>query len=98
MVRRYFRRYFNGTLADHNGEYGSTVYDCIWYDRKDGFPILRYDAADPANTQVDYDDNFRMWRKGIDLDETLESDADCAVRSGEENEYHRNWCLGFYGE
>jgi hypothetical protein len=97
-MKRHFRRYFDGTRADHCGEFGSTVYDCIWYDRKTGKPVMRYDAADPANTQVDYDDAFVMWRKGVDLNEMLESDDGCTVRRGEEDAYHKEWCKAFYGE
>lgn len=65
MVRRYFRRY------EDDEEF---VCDAVWIDRTTGKEVLRYDAADPANTNPDYGaipDADCFANKGLDINERV---------------------------
>ena len=64
-VRRYFRQDYTNN---------DTVYDVIWWDAKTGEVVLRYDGADPANTDERYGatpDDMIFARKGLDFKERI---------------------------
>jgi len=54
---------------------GGTVYDVLYTDRTTGKIVLKYDGADPANTNPDYgaeSDSDVLARKGLDIDARIE--------------------------
>jgi hypothetical protein len=65
MVRRYYRTYYDD---------GYTIYDIIWIDRQTGKEVIRYDGADPANTNSYYgaiSDEEMFRRCGLDPYEVI---------------------------
>lgn len=58
-----------------NGEpWEDTVCDVYYVDRLTGQTVLRYDAADPANTRADYgadSDYWKMQKRGLNLEERI---------------------------
>lgn len=73
MVRRYERR------TDAPDDY---TYDILYVDRLTGREVMRYDGADPANTNPAYgaiSDRDAMASRGRDLDEEVEL-SKCVVK------------------
>lgn len=70
------------------------VFDCVWIDRKTGKIVMRYDAADPANTNPEYGaepDWYLLDQKGIDIQEKIPV-SECAVPPGKEHEHIYRLC------
>lgn len=67
-VRRYVKAY------DDEGDPDGTVYDAVWIDCTTGAEVMRYDAADPANTEESYGaipDSQCFANKGLDINERV---------------------------
>lgn len=65
LIRRFFHRY------EDDEEF---ICDAVWTDRTTGKEVLRYDAADPANTSPDYgavSDADCFASKGLDIREMV---------------------------
>lgn len=78
MVARYARHY---------DEPDETTFDVVWVDRLTGKTVLRYDGADPANTNPAYGakpDRDVFASKGLDIDAEIEAEKSAVpIRSGE---------------
>lgn len=73
LILRYLRSWDRGDPNDPN----STVYDAIYTDRLTGREVMRYDAADPANTQASYGaitDEEAMASRGLDINEEIDAE------------------------
>lgn len=63
-------------LYDESG--GPTMCDKVWIDRLTGHEVMRYDAADPANTNSYYGarpDEESFIHKGLDIYEVIASES-----------------------
>lgn len=70
LVRRYERR-----TSDSESYDDACTFEIFYVDRLTGREVLRYDGADPANTNPAYGaepDSEIFARKGLDLDEEVE--------------------------
>lgn len=66
MVRRYTKRL--------DIDEGDLICDAVWTDRTTGKVVLRYDAADPANTDPEYGavpDSECFKNRGLDMYEMV---------------------------
>ena len=89
-IHRYFEAYWEPNSS-------IVVCDHVWFDRKTGEVVIRYDAADPANTNPSYGamtDAERFERKGLDRREMIDL-SEAKVPMGKETE-HMWHVLGRY--